>query len=239
LRIDLSIDAVLKLSVGLAELDTRFCSSSRWATETQTSYTSHTLSTPACSVSTQRRRRATERACAVHRYHILVSNPPFHRKLQAPHPRSQTPFDCCALSFQPFEHPVCARNKDGTGFVFDLVNIIPWLKRVPFLSGVDISSYILSRQHNNTNPITKEPLSPNDLIKLNYSRKPSGEIHDPISFKPFSEHSHIVAIATTGNVFLAESVRGGKDLLEEKKFKKYTRKFMSLVNSKANISVTT
>jgi peptidyl-prolyl cis-trans isomerase-like protein 2 len=151
-----------------------------------------------------------------------ASSSGYRAKLQAPHPRSQTPFDCCALSFQPFEHPVCARNKDGTGFVFDLVNIIPWLK-----------------QHNNTNPITKEPLSPNDLIKLNYSRKPSGEIHDPISFKPFSEHSHIVAIATTGNVFLAESVRGGKDLLEEKKFKKYTRKFMSLVNSKANISVTT
>ncbi|KAI9461809.1 cyclophilin-like domain-containing protein [Boletus coccyginus] len=123
-------------------------------------------------------------------------------KQQVPHPRAQTPFDCCALSFQPFEHPVCARNKDGTGFVFDLVNIIPWLK-----------------QHNNTNPITKEPLSPNDLIKLNYSRKSSGEIHDPISFKPFSEHSHIVVIATTGNVFLAESIRGGIDLLEDMKFK--------------------
>ncbi|KAG9314270.1 cyclophilin-like domain-containing protein [Chiua virens] len=93
-------------------------------------------------------------------------------------------------------------------FVFDLLNIIPWLKRVfHFL------------QHNNINPITKEPLFPNDLIKLNYSRKPSGEIHDPISFKPFSEHSHIVAIATTGNVFLTESIKGGKDLLEDTKFK--------------------
>ncbi|KAF8140363.1 cyclophilin-like domain-containing protein [Boletus edulis] len=137
-----------------------------------------------------------------------ASSSGYKAKQQVPHPRAQTPFDCCALSFQPFENPVCARNKDGTGFVFDLVNIIPWLKRVPFLS-----------QHDNTNPITKEPLSPNDLIKLSYSRKPSGEIHDPISFKPFTEHSHIVAIATTGNVFLAESIRGGKDLLEEQKFK--------------------
>ncbi|KIJ68568.1 hypothetical protein HYDPIDRAFT_82284 [Hydnomerulius pinastri MD-312] len=132
-----------------------------------------------------------------------ASSAGFRAKQQVPHPRAQTPFDCCALSFQPFEHPVCARNKDGTGFVFDLVNIIPWLK-----------------QHNNTNPITKEPLTPNDLITLNYSRKSSGEIHDPISFKPFSEHSHIVAIATTGNVFLAESVKGGRDLLEDKKVKK-------------------
>jgi peptidyl-prolyl cis-trans isomerase-like protein 2 len=83
---------------------------------------------------------------------------------------------------------------------------------------------LISRQHHNTNPITKQPLSPNDLIKLNYSRKQSGEIHDPISFKPFSEHSHIVAIATTGNVFLAESIKGGKDLLEDKKFKKYVQR---------------
>ena len=61
---------------------------------------------------------------------------------------------------------------------------------------------------------------PADLISLNYSRKPSGEIHDPITFKPFSEHSHIVAIATTGNVFLAESVKGGRDLLNDVRFKK-------------------
>ncbi|KAF9270132.1 cyclophilin-like protein [Marasmius fiardii PR-910] len=117
---------------------------------------------------------------------------------------ARTPFDCCALSFQPFSHPVCARNADGTGHVFDLVNIIPWLK-----------------QHNNTHPITKEPLTPADLITLHYSRKEaSGEIHDPISFKPFNEHSHIVAIATTGNVFLAESVKGGKDLVNDVAFKK-------------------
>ncbi|KAI0931894.1 hypothetical protein AcW1_000828 [Taiwanofungus camphoratus] len=124
-------------------------------------------------------------------------------KQDPPPPGARTPFDCCALSFQPFTHPVCARNADGTGFVFDLVNIIPWLK-----------------QHDNTNPITKEPLTPADLVTLHYSRKPSGEIHDPISFKPFSEHSHIVAIVTTGNVFLADSIKGGRDLVADVKFKK-------------------
>ncbi|KAF8973695.1 cyclophilin-like domain-containing protein [Flammula alnicola] len=128
----------------------------------------------------------------------------YKAKAEAPHPGARTPFDCCALSFQPFSHPVCARNADGTGTVFDLVNIIPWLK-----------------QHNNTNPITKELLSPSDLITLHYSRKEAtGEIHDPISFKPFSEHSHVVAIATTGNVFLAESIKGGKDLVSDVPFKK-------------------
>lgn len=79
-----------------------------------------------------------------------------------------------------------------------------------------------TRQHNNTNPVTKEPLTPADLITLHYSRKEAtGELHDPISFKPFSEHSHIVAIATTGNVFLAESIKGGKDLVNDVSFKKY------------------
>ncbi|VDB99741.1 unnamed protein product [Peniophora sp. CBMAI 1063] len=127
-----------------------------------------------------------------------------HRaKQEGTHRGAQTPFDCCSLSFQPFEHPVVARNADGTGSVFDLTNIIPWLK-----------------QHDNTHPVTGEPLTPADLISLNYSRKPSGEIHDPITFKPFSEHSHIVAIATTGNVFLAESVKGGRDLINDVRFKK-------------------
>ncbi|KAL9715932.1 cyclophilin peptidyl-prolyl cis-trans isomerase Cyp8 [Leucoagaricus gongylophorus] len=125
-------------------------------------------------------------------------------KQEAPHPGARTPFDCCALSFQPFTHPVCARNLDGTGTVFDLVNIIPWLK-----------------QHNNTHPFTKEPLEPTDLITLHYSHKEaSNEIHDPVSFKPFSEHSHIVAVATTGNVYLAESVRGNRDLLADISIKK-------------------
>lgn len=132
-----------------------------------------------------------------------ASSAGFRAKQEGPHPASLTPFDCCALSFQPFSHPVCARNSDGTGSVFELTNIIPWLK-----------------QHDNTNPLTNEPLTPADLISLNYSRKSSGEYHDPISFKPFSEHSHIVAIASTGNVFLADSVKGGKDLVNDVRFKK-------------------
>ena len=51
-------------------------------------------------------------------------------KLEGLNPAAITPFDCCSLSFQPFSHPVCARSADGTGTVFDLTNIIPWLKQV-------------------------------------------------------------------------------------------------------------
>ncbi|KAN0134841.1 cyclophilin-like protein [Lactarius tabidus] len=132
-----------------------------------------------------------------------ASSSGFKAKPEGLNPAAITPFDCCSLSFQPFSHPVCARNADGTGTVFDLTNIIPWLK-----------------QHNNTHPFTNEPLSPADLIQLVYARKASGEYHDPISFKPFNEHSHIVAIASTGNVFLMESIKGGVDLVDEKPFKK-------------------
>ncbi|CAE6456152.1 unnamed protein product [Rhizoctonia solani] len=130
----------------------------------------------------------------------------FRAKQEGPHPGSRTPFDCCALSFQPFEFPVCARNADGTGTVFDLTNIIPWLK-----------------EHNNTHPHTNDPLKPSDLIKLHYGKNSSGSLIDPITMKPLSEHSHIVAIATTGNVFLADSVSkfaGGRDLVADVAFKK-------------------
>jgi peptidyl-prolyl cis-trans isomerase-like 2 len=95
------------------------------------------------------------------------------------------------------------------------VRYIPTFAHPPFILTTT------SRQHNNTNPVTQEPLQPSDLITLHYSRKPNGEIHDPISFKPFSEHSHIVAITTTGNVFLAESIKGGRDLVADVRFKKY------------------
>jgi peptidyl-prolyl cis-trans isomerase-like protein 2 len=142
------------------------------------------------------------------------------QKAEAPHPGTITPFDCCALSFQPFTHPVCARNSDGTGTVFDLVNIIPWLKYVHLRRFCHDTHHVF-RNHNNEHPVTKEPLNPTDLITLHYSRKEaSGELHDPISFKLFSQHSHIVAIATTGNVFLAESIKGGRDLVSDIPFKK-------------------
>ncbi|KAJ6656526.1 hypothetical protein lerEdw1_003651 [Lerista edwardsae] len=35
------------------------------------------------------------------------------------------PFDHCSLSLQPFEYPVCTPD----GIVFDLLNIVPWLKK--------------------------------------------------------------------------------------------------------------
>jgi len=89
----------------------------------------------------------------------------------------------------------------------------------------------MCREHKNTHPVTKEPLSPSDLITLNYSRNANRELNDPVTFKVFSEHSHLVAIATTGNVFLADTVKqfaaSGKDLVSDTDFKKSVRRYNS------------
>ena len=76
------------------------------------------------------------------------------------------------------------------------------------------------RQHDNKHPVTGATLEPSSLITLHYTRDAKGEIHDPVSFKRFNEHSHIVAVTTTGNVFLAESVTGGRDLVADVDFSK-------------------
>lgn len=48
-------------------------------------------------------------------------------------------------------------------------------------------------------------------------------MHDPVAFKPFSEHSHIVTLSTTGNVYLYESLKnmGGHDAIDNSPYKKF------------------
>ncbi|EJT97800.1 peptidyl-prolyl cis-trans isomerase-like 2 [Dacryopinax primogenitus] len=122
----------------------------------------------------------------------------------------QLPFDCCALSLQPFENPVVVREPDGTGNVFDLMNIIPWVKK------------------HGTNPVTGKPLASGDLLRLHYHKNPTtGQYHDPVTFKPFNEHSHIVALGTTGNVFSWDTIdtlciktKAWRDLVDDSAFKR-------------------
>ncbi|KAI8824424.1 cyclophilin-like domain-containing protein [Fimicolochytrium jonesii] len=94
------------------------------------------------------------------------------------------PFSCCALSLQPFEHPVCTNE----GMVFDLMNIVPWLKK-----------------HGN-NPVTGEKLEAKDLTKLHFHKNASDAYHCPITFKVFNENTHIVAIKPSGQVYSYEAV---------------------------------
>eukprot|EP00471_Norrisiella_sphaerica_P006896 CAMPEP_0184484180 /NCGR_PEP_ID=MMETSP0113_2-20130426/5897_1 /TAXON_ID=91329 /ORGANISM="Norrisiella sphaerica, Strain BC52" /LENGTH=526 /DNA_ID=CAMNT_0026865037 /DNA_START=28 /DNA_END=1608 /DNA_ORIENTATION=+ len=115
------------------------------------------------------------------------------------------PFDCCALSLRPFENPVATPE----GVVFDLVNIVPYIKK------------------HKKNPVNGEPLKLKQLKKLHFHKNKSGKYHCPISYKEFSLHTHIVAIKTSGNVYSYEAIeelnlrpKNMKDLLTGEPFKR-------------------
>lgn len=103
----------------------------QWATETPTSSMSLMQSTQECLGSILLPLEDSERSWgSLFFTFCLCPDGGYDRKQEGPSRGALTPFDCCSLSFQPFNHPVCARNDDGTGNVFELTNIIPWLKCV-------------------------------------------------------------------------------------------------------------
>jgi hypothetical protein len=53
-----------------------------------------------------------------------------------------------------------------------------------------------------TNPVTGRALAIKELTTLHFHKNPSGEYHCPLTFKVFNDHSHIVAIRTSGNVYV-------------------------------------
>ena len=74
-------------------------------------------------------------------------------------------------------------------------------------------------------PVTGEPLGLRDLTKLNFHKNSNNEFCCPVMEKVFTEHTHIVAVKTTGNVFCWEAVeelnvkaKNWKDLLSEESF---------------------
>lgn len=115
------------------------------------------------------------------------------------------PFYCCALTFTPFEDPVCTAD----GHVFEVMNIIPYITK------------------HGKHPVTGAPLKQKDLIPLIFHKNPEGEFHCPVLNKVFTEFTHIVAIKTTGNVFCYEAVKelnlktkNWKELLTDEPFTK-------------------
>ncbi|KIV87332.1 hypothetical protein PV11_02886 [Exophiala sideris] len=96
------------------------------------------------------------------------------------------PFNFCSLSLQPFVTPVCTA--DGT--TFDHENIIRWLLK------------------HDTNPTSGQPLKQQDLIKLNFAKNDSDEYVDPVTYKVFTDNTHIVAIrhGDSANVFAYDTV---------------------------------
>ncbi|CAI9752911.1 unnamed protein product [Fraxinus pennsylvanica] len=67
-------------------------------------------------------------------------------------PFQRLPFYCCALTFTPFEDPVCTA--DGT--VFDILNIIPYIRKF------------------GKHPATGNQLKQEDLIPLTFHKNPEG-----------------------------------------------------------------
>ncbi|XP_050702213.1 RING-type E3 ubiquitin-protein ligase PPIL2-like [Eriocheir sinensis] len=94
------------------------------------------------------------------------------------------PLTHCALSLQPFTHPYI----DPQGNVYDLEAILPFLKKFK------------------VNPVTGEPLSEKQLIKVTFHRAATGEYHCPVLFKPFTNTSHVAANKISGNVYSYEAV---------------------------------
>ncbi|KAL2499590.1 Peptidyl-prolyl cis-trans isomerase CYP65 [Abeliophyllum distichum] len=120
-------------------------------------------------------------------------------------PFKRLPFYCCALTFTPFEDPVCTA--DGT--VFDIMNIIPYIRKY------------------GKHPATGAPLKQEDLIPLIFHKNPEGEYHCPVLNKVFTEFTHIVGVKTTGNVFCYEAIKelnlktkNWKELLTDEPFTK-------------------
>ncbi|OBT90687.1 hypothetical protein VE02_00499 [Pseudogymnoascus sp. 03VT05] len=136
----------------------------------------------------------------------------------APGSFKRLPFNFCAASLQPFHHPVCT----PSGTIFDIEVINTWLTT------------------HSTNPVTGSPLKASELIKLNFARNGDtdagaaegrkealGEMVDPVTFKVFTDNTHIVAIRHGGeaNVFAWETVerlnvkaRMWRDLVDDREF---------------------
>eukprot|EP01127_Copromyxa_protea_P020121 TRINITY_DN6668_c0_g1_i1.p1 TRINITY_DN6668_c0_g1~~TRINITY_DN6668_c0_g1_i1.p1 ORF type:complete len:538 (-),score=120.63 TRINITY_DN6668_c0_g1_i1:23-1600(-) len=93
-------------------------------------------------------------------------------------------FDSCNLTFQPWTDPVCTPE----GAIFDLINIMPWLRK------------------HKVNPITGAPMKPGDLISLKFEKDADGKFCCPATKQVFTDHTHIVAIKTTGNVYSYKAV---------------------------------
>lgn len=117
---------------------------------------------------------------------------------------------------------------DQDGNVFELEAVVNFLK------------------HFKKNPITGKPMEAKSLVKLNFAKNTNdcdGEevnrFQCPALFKPFTKNSHIVANASSGNVFCFEAIeqlniktKNWKDLITDQPF---TRKDMITIQDPSNL----
>jgi peptidyl-prolyl cis-trans isomerase-like protein 2 len=100
--------------------------------------------------------------------------------------------------------------------VFDLVNIVPYIRKYHTSESArtyDVTG--IADVLNLVDPVTGAPLETTDLIKLNFHRvrfpvsafrvedsscchqNPEGSLADWVTYKPFSQHTHIVFLRNT------------------------------------------
>ena len=137
------------------------------------------------------------------------------------------PFNYCAASLQPFTHPVCT--PDGT--IFDAEVIAAWVEK--------------QKPKQATNPVNGQPLKAADLIRLDFARNDadgSGDLIDPVTFKIFTNNTHIVALrhGTYANVFAWDTVermnikpKMWRDLVDDAEF---TRKDIITLQDPQNVA---
>ena len=113
------------------------------------------------------------------------------------------PFNYCAVSLQPFTDPVCT----ASGTIFDLSHILLWL------------------QKHSTDPVDGAPLKRADLITLRFTKNEDGEYVDSVTYKAFTNNTHLVALRKSGNVFAWDTVerlnvkaKHWRDLLSDEEF---------------------
>ena len=133
-------------------------------------------------------------------------------------PFRRLPFNCCAVSFVPFEDPVCA--PDGT--VMDIMHAVPYV------------------QKHGKHPVTGEPLELKDLTKLTFHKNQEGAYECPVLNKAFTNSTHIVAVKTTGNVYSHQAIeelcakpKNWRDLLTDEKF---SRKDLVTIQDPMNLA---
>ena len=119
------------------------------------------------------------------------------------------PFDNCALSLSPFEIP-CLLGIT-TGVIFDFEQIVPFV------------------QQHKSDPVTGEAVTTKDIIRLDMQKNSEGAWHCPVSYKQFTNLSHVVAVKTSSTcyVYAYEAVnelniksKNFTDLITGEKFKK-------------------
>uniref|UniRef100_A0A0V0G9W3 Putative cyclophilin type peptidyl-prolyl cis-trans isomerase n=1 Tax=Triatoma dimidiata TaxID=72491 RepID=A0A0V0G9W3_TRIDM len=98
---------------------------------------------------------------------------------------NRLPLGHCCLTLAPAVQPCC--DHDGNIFSYE-----PLLK-------------YLQKYH--TNPVTGKPLDIKTLVKLNFKEGRDTKYVCPITSKGLTGHSHVVAVAVTGNVYHYQAVK--------------------------------